>query len=343
MKTRLLLLCAAFLCITVTTSAQMVTLSAGILKPATVTLPERVQKIYLALRNDEETLHTQSEVNAFTSLTQLKLLLESTGRYTVELAEIDPAQRSTTDEVPLSPLSWSEVGRVTKYDTTALLIVLEKYQLVQVAAGQLYEQRLWRMYDNTTQSLRDEFDHRYNNPSNTNGISPAVKIYADRIMMHWEWVQRDYYKGGNSQMKAAWHCLDSSDWEGAAVIWQLVANDSLKDAKAAGKACYNMALYCELTGDIPGAQQWLTRSKQLGNAVAPYYARTVRERTGEISLLAQQLAQNQGQIPLEEIKSTSGSQTVSRSKGTKYPEARTPPANAEELRKRSLPVSTDPR
>lgn len=343
MKIRQLLLCAALFCISAPASAQMVTFYAGVLKPATVTVPERVQKIYLATRNDEKNLHTESDVIAFSSLTQLKALLESTGRYTVELTELDTAYRLPMHIAPSAPLSWTEVGRVTKYDTTALLIVLEKYQFVQVAAGEQYEQRLWRMYDNTTQSLRDEFDHRYNNPSNVNGISPAVEMYADRIMMHWEWVQRDYYKGGNSQMKAAWHCLDSSDWEGAAAIWKLVALDSLKDAKAAGKACYNMALYCELSGDIPGAQQWLSRSKQLGNAVAPYYARTVRERTGEISLLAQQLAQKQGQIPLEEIKSTSGSQTVSRSKATKYPEARTPPANAEELRKRTLPVSTDPR
>jgi len=345
MKNRLLLVCAALFCITTTSSAQMVTIYAGILKPATVTLPERVQKIYLATRSDEKYLHSQSDVNAFSSLTQLKLLLESTGRYTVEITELDTAFRLPPHALPASPLTWNEIGRVTYYDTSALLIVLEKYQLVEVAPQAPYEQRLWRMYDYAIQGVRDEFDHRYDNPLNTYDISPAVEIYAERIMMHWEWAQRDYYKGGNTQMKAAWHCLDSSDWNGAAAIWKQVAQDSVKDAKAAGKACYNMALYSELVGDITGAQQWISRSKQLGNAVAPYYARTLRERTGETSLLVQQLAQRQGQVPLEQETNTVTQNRQSASKlstNRNFLERKEDP-NAEEIRKRSLPVSTDPR
>lgn len=338
MKARLLLLCAALLTVT-TISAQMVTFYAGILQPATVTVPERVQKIYLATRNYEKSLRTESDVIAFSSLTQLKSLLESTGRYTVEL--------TTTDSASSSLLNWNEVGRLTKYDTTALLIVLEKYQRVQTVVGdENYEQRLWRMYDFTTQSLRDEFDHRYDNPPGTTSNSPAVEMYADRIMMHWEWVQRDYYKGGNARMKAAWHCLDSSDWAGAVVKWKLVARDSLKDPKTAAKACYNMALYCELNGDIAGAQQWIARSQRLGNVLAVYYGRIIRERTGDVSMLSQQVAQKQGQIPLEQFENTVVHSRKSPSKLSTNPNflERKPPLTATELERERMhnPPSPDP-
>lgn len=319
----------------------MVTFYAGILKPATVTVPERIQQIYIACRSNEKALNTESDSKARESVIQLKSLLESTGRYVVEVTEIDQADHASGSETP-AMLNWAEVERITQSDTTTLLIVLEKYLLSGDASGAQQEQRLWRMYDVATHSLRDEFDHTSAMQQNFNSTSPAVEIYADRIMMHWEWVQRDYYKGGSADMRAAWHCLDSSDWAGAAAKWKLVAKDSLKNPKTAAKACYNMALYCELNGDIAGALAWIARSKKLENVLAVYYGRIIREYSGDTVLLTQQLAVNQGQIPL----ATTSDPVVYRQPKHKLggPEPRKVPYDVQEARRKAgVPVMEDPR
>jgi hypothetical protein len=321
----------------------MITFYAGILKPATVTLPERVTKIYLAVRNPERQLHTEQDVSAFLSIQQLQTLLESTGRYVVEIAEIDTAYNLSRNAPTPSPLNWKEVGRITREDTMSLLIVLERY--AELPAEAYTEQRLWRIYDFATQSLRDEFDQRFSSSSYSTGISPAVEAYAERIMMHWEWVQRDYYKSGNARMKAAWHCLDSSNWDGATAKWKLVARDSLKDPKTAAKACYNMAMYCELDGDIAGAHQWIARSQRLGNVLAVYYGRILRERSGDTAMLAQQLAHRQGQIPLMEMNNTvthNGATPSKLSTNRNFLDRRKNPS-AEKVQNRNMHEQIDPR
>lgn len=338
MKTRLLLLFAALLCFAGTASAQMVTFYAGILEPATVTLPERITRIYLASRGGETQLHSPADVNAFKTLSQLKTILESTGRYVIEIAEIDAAYNLSANASAPALLDWKEVGRITNEDTMSLLIVLEKYQEYTSEPGVEMEQRLWRIYDFATQSLRDEFDHQCKSSRYSTAVLPAVSVYADRIMMHWEWVQRDYYKSGNARMKAAWHCLDSSDWNGATAKWKLVARDTLKDPKTAAKACYNMAMYCELEGDIAGAQRWIARSQRHGNVLAVYYGRILRERSGDTSSLNQQLANRQGQIPLDESADFIVSHRSSAGKlsGNSNFLERKPPLTAEQLERRRM-------
>lgn len=280
---------------TASLAAQTVTFYGAILKPATVTLPERTQKIYLTSRDNEKHLRTDADVKRLASLTQLKSLLESTGRYTIELAETDAPGTPGTNAPAL--LDWKEAARITRSDTTALLIVLEQYSEYSGESG-MQEKRLWRVYDPATQSLRDEFEQH---SMVANSVAPAVEAYADRIMMHWEWVQRDYFKNGNARMKEAHHRVDAGNWAGAATLWKGVARDSLKNPKTAAKACYNMAVYCELDGDIAGAQQWIARSQRLGNVMAVYYGRILRERTGDTAQLTQQLAYRHGQIPLQPV------------------------------------------
>jgi hypothetical protein len=160
---------------------------------------------------------------------------------------------------------------------------------------------VWRIYNVATQTLLDEFVQQVTPAAGTKGNAEAARLYSERILIHWKWVQRDYYKGGNARMKAAWHRVEEGNWAGASAYWKAVAGDSLTNPKTAAKACYNMALYCELENDLPGAYQWIARAQRMGNVLAVYYGKILRAREGEIPLLDQQLAQKQGQIPVPDI------------------------------------------
>lgn len=336
MNRALLLLITALFCLSAPASAQTVTFLAGVLKPAVITLPERVTHIYLAVRGHEEISLSESDVIAYKSITQLKQVLESTGRYAIDLAEINTAYDFPANASALTLLDWKEVGRITRRDTSSLLIVLEKYTQLYPESEVPQEQRVWRIYDYTTQKLLDEFSHQNILPQYSNSISPGINAYADRIMMHWEWVERDYYKSGNARMKAASRDLDTNNWKGATAKWQAVARDSVNDPKTAAKACYNMAIYCELEGDIAGALQWIARSKRMGNVLAVYYGRIIHERTGDTLMLKQQLAVNQGQIPLEEPDNAIVSSRTSQSKlpANNYLEKKNP--NEEALKRQHI-------
>lgn len=286
MKTRLLLLCSAILYLAATANAQTNTISAAILKPATLTLPERVKKFYLVER-------TATGFDEASGLARLQAQIESTKRYVVSMAFIDSAYSASGDAVP-ALLDWKEVGRLTHHDTAALLIVLERF----VITDDNQEFRTWRIYDHAAGNVIDGFDQHFTNARFT---TQAIDQYAQRFLMHWEWVDRDYYKSGNGHMKAAKLYLDSGNWERAAELWKKVVADSLRDAKTAAKACYNMALYSELNNDITGAQQWLARSQRMGNVLAVYYARILRERNEEVDPLTVQLSYKQGQLPVPDL------------------------------------------
>lgn len=304
------------------------TLQLRILRPALITLPERIDKIFLAERSCGECLRSGTgrriygvpDTNQYSALGQLRTRLDSTGRYTIKMSAIDTGLLAREQKQVLPALSWDEVGRLTNYDTTAILIVLEEYD-VHFSGDYAYEHRLWRMYDYASETILDEFEqlHEYQYVihginANTYLNSDAIEIYACRIMPHWEGAQRSFYKRGDQRMKQAAYCLQTNDWNCAFAQWKQVAADSMNNRELAAQACYNLALYFEVHDSLVTAQEWVTRAQRLGDPLASSYADVIRKRILESGAVAQQMAVNQGQLPIVQRDYTSDQQWKSSSR-----------------------------
>ncbi|HEY6899107.1 MAG TPA: hypothetical protein VI233_00630, partial [Puia sp.] len=59
--------------------------------------------------------------------------------------------------------------------------------------------------------------------------------------------------------------------------------------KVAGRACYNMAIICEINGDLEGAIQWAQKSyENYNNRLALSYVNVLRNRQADRAVLQSQ-------------------------------------------------------
>jgi hypothetical protein len=67
----------------------------------------------------------------------------------------------------------------------------------------------------------------------------------------------------------------------------------IKNKTAKSKACFNMAVTCELAGEMTLAKEWLDKSQKLGmpEYYIQEYAKQLKERTDKMQILDQQMKQ----------------------------------------------------
>jgi hypothetical protein len=113
--------------------------------------------------------------------------------------------------------------------------------------------------------------------------------YASRISPAWFWVNREFYSSAKKtpEMKVARNSTRVSDWEGAARIWKGLTSNS--NPKVARKAMYNMAVACEVMGDLESALSWTEQSYKMGLNNALSYNQILRNRIFEQKRLENQL------------------------------------------------------
>jgi hypothetical protein len=112
--------------------------------------------------------------------------------------------------------------------------------------------------------------------------------YAIRISPRWIRVSRDYYRKGNDDFERAKRMAEINDWKGAAELWQKYTNNP--DVKIAGYATYNMALACEMEGDLEAAISWTKKSYiDYKNKHAGYYMNVLQRRLNEQQRLDEQM------------------------------------------------------
>ncbi|MCB9230922.1 MAG: hypothetical protein H6581_04630 [Bacteroidia bacterium] len=135
----------------------------------------------------------------------------------------------------------------------------------------------WRFYDAVDQILIDEVQmNDYFGVNNSNGsgiydlgefakrdaISQSGYIggraYASRMFPGWTNMWREYYIRPGNEMKTADRTVQVNNWKRAEEIW-LPLTDSPK-RKIAGRACYNMAIACELKSEINQAIEWAQKA-----------------------------------------------------------------------------------
>jgi hypothetical protein len=165
----------------------------------------------------------------------------------------------------------------------------------------------WRIYDPTSHTILDEYILSRNLASRTRLLDPvrtgtaiasrkeAVKqagndagqVYAARIIPYSIRVSRFYYVRGNSNFTIAKRMAQTGNWDGAGKIWQQETNNP--SHKAAGRACYNMAIIAEINGDVDGAIQWAQKAYEVyGLRLALSYINVLHQRQSENAVLRSQ-------------------------------------------------------
>jgi len=165
----------------------------------------------------------------------------------------------------------------------------------------------WRIYDPASHNILDEYVLSRNLATRTRLLDPvgtgtaiasrkeAVKqagndagqVYASRIVPYSIRVSRYYYVRANGNFIVAKRMAQTGNWDGAGKIWQQETNNP--SGKAAGRACYNMAIISEINGDVDGAIQWAQKAYEVyGLRLALGYVNVLRNRQNENELLKTQ-------------------------------------------------------
>lgn len=84
------------------------------------------------------------------------------------------------------------------------------------------------------------------------------RSFATRLIPSWQAVQRTYYQSNNDYMLIGEKYFLENDWLKAAEIYNKQTTN--KNRNIAAKAKYNMAVICEMEGNLEAAIDWIERS-----------------------------------------------------------------------------------
>ncbi|MBC9909695.1 DUF6340 family protein [Chitinophaga varians] len=165
----------------------------------------------------------------------------------------------------------------------------------------------WRIYDPASRSILDEFPLARDLTFSGRGINPvaaagalinrkeAVKevgaqagqYYGMRMIPYRTRVTRDYYVKGTDNFRTARRKAQTGNWDGAAALWKKETTNPSRTV--AGRACYNMAIICEINGELDLAIKWSQKAyEEYNNRLALNYIRLLKNRQAGNELLKQQ-------------------------------------------------------
>lgn len=174
----------------------------------------------------------------------------------------------------------------------------------------------WRLYDIKQKRILDEnrsddfmdFTSRGPNPQAAASGLPsrfnmlmqtgfrAGQDYGYRISPMWVKVGREYYKKGSEPLETAHRKVKANNWEAAADLWKREAGSS--DSKVAGRACYNMAVFSEIKGNLDMAREWAEKAYTVHkNKKARNYLGVIEQRRREQERALDQMRSVEGQQP----------------------------------------------
>ncbi|MBW8685579.1 DUF6340 family protein [Chitinophaga rhizophila] len=226
------------------------------------------------------------------------------------------------------PLSWDIIARICQdkhvdalfslelFDTNsrvtdaALTLTLGRKAGIQHQANMLATIKTgWRIYDPIDRVVVDEFPitkevnflvdgfnlvnstgAKLNRRDAITSVShQAGADYASRLVPYWIRVNRDYYVRGNKSFSIAKRMAQTGNWNGAAGLWEKETN--ARKSKIAGRACYNMAIICEINGQLDQAIQWAQKAyENYNNKLALRYINILRNRQETNKLVKYQQA-----------------------------------------------------
>jgi hypothetical protein len=82
--------------------------------------------------------------------------------------------------------------------------------------------------------------------------------FAEYLVPHWIEVERMYYTSGHVELNKTEQLVQRNEWMEAAKIWKNNVNN--KNKSIAAKSMFNLALACEISGDMDAAIDWAVKS-----------------------------------------------------------------------------------
>ena len=222
--------------------------------------------------------------------------------------------------------SWSDIIRICKEDSTDAVIALESFYLKDFldidnffgfecyVAFRIESHSFWKIYYPEEFSIIDEYtsidtikwvglDSHCDNalikfPDPVDMIIEAGywagKKYGSRIAPLWyDNVKRIYYSysSGNNNMHTANIKVKMDQWQDAAELWRSLTDHPNK--RLASRACFNMALACEVEDKLEPAYEWAKKSKNLNNSTrTDEYIKIIEKRLGNEQKLDEQMLNN---------------------------------------------------
>jgi hypothetical protein len=127
-----------------------------------------------------------------------------------------------------------------------------------------------------------------------NAADIAATSFAKYISPTWIDVQRMYYVSNHIELKASKQYIKEENWDAAAKLWKKNVNNPNKSISA--KCKFNMALYCEMQGNLTAALEWAVESfyvlKQKNEehyANCMQYIKILSQRIPDIQVIEKQL------------------------------------------------------
>jgi hypothetical protein len=103
------------------------------------------------------------------------------------------------------------------------------------------------------------------------------QAYGARLMPAQITLFREFYRRSGPELKRATRMVQVNAWDDAMSIWEPLTKTAKR--KIAGRAAYNMAIACEVRGDIDLAIDWAKRSfAEFGDKRARTYVRVLQSR-----------------------------------------------------------------
>lgn len=112
-------------------------------------------------------------------------------------------------------------------------------------------------------------------PSTHDAVLNAADIsgtkFADYLIPHWVTVQRMYYTSNHVEFKKTMPLIEDGKWLEAIKIWKANLNNPNKSIVA--KCKFNMALACEMQGNLDAALEWAVESYHVLGQKNPVHAK----------------------------------------------------------------------
>ena len=108
-----------------------------------------------------------------------------------------------------------------------------------------------------------------------NAADIAGSRFAEFLVPHWIEVDRMYYQSGHMELKKTDELIKENRWLEAAEIWKKNTGNSNKSIAA--KSTFNMALACEMNGNMDAAMDWAIKSFQIFEYRNPVHAFNCQE------------------------------------------------------------------
>lgn len=222
--------------------------------------------------------------------------------------------------------SWNDIVKICREDSTDAVVALESFYLKDFldidnffgfecyVAFLIFNNSSWKIYYPKEFIVIDQYtnvdtlkwiglDFYCDNaldklPQPVDMISEssywAGKKYGSRIAPLWyDNVQRIYYSysSGNKDMSAASAKVRVDQWQDAAELWRDLTDHQNK--KLASRACFNMALACEVEDKLELAYEWARKSNELYYSTrTESYAKIIEKRLRNIVRLDEQMLNN---------------------------------------------------